>query len=68
MLYHLADDAPTEAVERLSAWRLAEVDSEGRPTGRTLDNLFEYLLTMDPSGTEGADIVPPLPGPWSQLG
>ncbi len=67
MLYHLADDAPSQAVERLPGWRLLEVDDEGRPSGRTLDNLFEDLLTMDPSGLEGTDIVPPLAGPWNQL-
>lgn len=66
MLYHLGDDKTDDddPVSRLPMWRLVEVDAAGRDTGRPVDALYEDLLGMDPSGTDGADIVRYLPGPW----
>ncbi|MBF9069088.1 hypothetical protein I2501_13775 [Streptacidiphilus sp. NEAU-YB345] len=38
-------------------WVVMESDTEGSPTGRPLAGLHEDLLTMDPSGREGEDLV-----------
>jgi hypothetical protein len=45
-------DAPSDA----SGWTLMET-SQGSITGRTLDGLHEYLLMLDPSGHDGADLL-----------
>lgn len=36
---------------------LMEVDPDGNTTGREVGALHEYLLTMDPSGQDGADFL-----------
>jgi hypothetical protein len=52
MLYYLGDvGACGDAVGRLLRWRLVDTDEDGPITGRTVDGLFESLLSMDPSGT-----------------
>lgn len=45
----IPDDAPHVA--------LMEVDPAGRLTGRKVAGLHESLLSMDPSGREGADFL-----------
>ncbi|MER8033997.1 hypothetical protein [Streptomyces hydrogenans] len=37
-------------------WALVESGEDGSPTGRRLSGLHEELLTMDPSGRDGADL------------
>ncbi|WP_435185473.1 hypothetical protein [Streptomyces sp. bgisy126] len=37
-------------------WLVMESAEDGSPTGRTLSGLHEDLLTMDPSGCDGADL------------
>ncbi|MEU7261948.1 hypothetical protein AB0B21_40075 [Streptomyces rimosus] len=39
-----------------AGWVVMESDEDGSPTGRTLPALHEDLLTMDPSGRDGADL------------
>jgi hypothetical protein len=39
-----------------AGWVVMESGADGSPTGRTLAGLHEDLLTMDPSGCEGADL------------
>ncbi|GAA1779860.1 hypothetical protein [Luedemannella helvata] len=63
MLYYLEDDGRDDCND-LPAWALVQTAADGQPTGRVLGGLFEDLLSLDPSGNEGADIVPQLPGPW----
>ncbi|RSO29985.1 hypothetical protein DMH15_26515 [Streptomyces sp. WAC 06725] len=47
-------DANVMGVE--AGWVVMESDEDGSPTGRTLPSLHEDLLTMDPSGRDGADL------------
>lgn len=54
-LYRLTGECGDDAVES-PRWDLVETDGDGRPTGRLLRSLYEYLLTMDPSGREGRDL------------
>ena len=56
ILYHVAYGSDDEAPEGLPGWQLMELDGEGRHTGRAIDALYESLLTMDPSGRDGADL------------
>jgi len=37
-------------------WLLVEVDSNGEPTGRSIDDVYVGLRTSDPSGRQGHDI------------
>ncbi|MEU4272955.1 hypothetical protein [Streptomyces sp. NPDC026092] len=37
-------------------WAVVESGEDGSPTGRLLSGLHEDLLTMDPSGRDGADL------------
>ncbi|MEU2655140.1 hypothetical protein ABZ615_07430 [Streptomyces sp. NPDC007325] len=37
-------------------WAVVESGENGTPTGRRLSGLHEDLLTMDPSGRDGADL------------
>ncbi|MEU4131071.1 hypothetical protein [Streptomyces wuyuanensis] len=37
-------------------WVVMESGEDGSPTGRLLSGLHEDLLTMDPSGRDGADL------------
>ncbi|MFI8421077.1 hypothetical protein [Streptomyces sp. NPDC085479] len=37
-------------------WAVVESGEDGTPTGRRLSGLHEDLLTMDPSGRDGADL------------
>ncbi|MGW2425768.1 hypothetical protein ACWC0C_42145 [Streptomyces sp. NPDC001709] len=37
-------------------WVVMESSEDGSPTGRALSGLHEDLLTMDPSGRDGADL------------
>lgn len=39
-----------------AGWVVMESGEDGSPTGRALSGLHEDLLTMDPSGREGADL------------
>ncbi|MGW3135030.1 hypothetical protein [Streptomyces sp. NPDC001139] len=39
-----------------AGWMVMESSEDGSPTGRALSGLHEDLLTMDPSGREGADL------------
>ncbi|WP_238008728.1 hypothetical protein KZZ52_03095 [Dactylosporangium sp. AC04546] len=55
LLYHLDDDDPDELANALPGWRLVETDSDGTPTGRTVEGLYESLLSLDPSGRDGSD-------------
>ena len=43
---HELDDAP--------GWALVEIDPQGNVTGRFVSGLHEDLLTLDPSGRDGA--------------
>lgn len=63
MLYYLGDDGRDDC-DDLPAWALVQIRTDGQPTGQVLGALFEDLLGLDPSGNDGADIVPLLPGPW----
>ena len=56
MLFHLDDDQPNEAARALPSWWLGEIDPAGNHTGRTLQGLYESLLTLDPSGRDGQDL------------
>jgi hypothetical protein len=67
MLYYLEDDG-REDCDDLPFWTLVEVAHEEEPRERRMSALFENLLAMDPSGNEGRDLTPPLPGPWNQRG
>lgn len=49
MLYHLED---ADGDDDLPAWELVEAG----PPGRTVNGLFEDLMTLDPSGAEAADL------------
>jgi len=63
MLYYLEDDGRDDC-DNLPTWALVQAGADQTPSGRVLGALFEDLLGLDPSGNEGADIVPRLPGPW----
>ncbi|MFF5234383.1 hypothetical protein [Dactylosporangium sp. NPDC000521] len=63
MLYYLEDDGRDDC-DDLPAWALVQTRAGEPPSGQVLAGLFEDLLSLDPSGNEGADIVPLLPGPW----
>jgi hypothetical protein len=63
MLYYLEDDGRDDC-DDLPTWALVQTRADEQPTGQVLGALFEDLLGLDPSGNEGADIVPRLPGPW----
>ncbi|MFF0085351.1 hypothetical protein ACFYR1_37470 [Streptomyces canus] len=39
-----------------AGWVVMESGEDGSPTGRALSGLHEDLLTMDPSGRDGADL------------
>ncbi|WP_329336715.1 hypothetical protein OG866_20640 [Streptomyces sp. NBC_00663] len=39
-----------------AGWVVMESGEDGAPTGRVLSGLHEDLLTMNPSGSEGADL------------
>ncbi|MEU5194228.1 hypothetical protein [Streptomyces scabiei] len=39
-----------------AGWMVMESGEDGSPTGRALSGLHEELLTMDPSGRDGADL------------
>ncbi|MET8810148.1 hypothetical protein [Streptomyces sp. NPDC004546] len=39
-----------------AGWVVMESGEDGSPTGRALADLHEDLLTMDPSGRDGADL------------
>ncbi|MFL9680564.1 MULTISPECIES: hypothetical protein [Streptomyces] len=39
-----------------AGWVVVESGEDGAPTGRRLSGLHEDLLTMDPSGRDGADL------------
>jgi hypothetical protein len=39
-----------------AGWVVMEAGGDGGPTGRALSGLHEDLLTMDPSGRDGADL------------
>ncbi|MFI9724385.1 hypothetical protein ACIHFE_32915 [Streptomyces sp. NPDC052396] len=39
-----------------AGWAVMESGEDGSPTGRILSGLHEGLLTMDPSGRDGADL------------
>ncbi|WP_432838245.1 hypothetical protein [Dactylosporangium sp. CA-092794] len=63
MLYYLEDDGRDDCAD-LPTWALVQTRAGEPPSGQVLGALFEDLLSLDPSGNEGADIVPLLPGPW----
>lgn len=46
-------DAPDDA----PGWSLIEVTGDETPTGRDVGGLHEDLLSLDPSGREGADFL-----------
>jgi hypothetical protein len=56
LLYHLDDDDPDEPAKALPGWHLVETDPAGIPTGRTVQGLYESLLSLDPSGRDGSDL------------
>ncbi|GGX84231.1 hypothetical protein GCM10010515_59760 [Streptomyces fructofermentans] len=39
-----------------AGWVVMESGDDGSPTGRALSGLHEDLLSMDPSGRDGADL------------
>jgi len=39
-----------------AGWVVMESNEDGSPTGRVLSGLHEDVLTMDPSGRDGADL------------
>jgi hypothetical protein len=47
-------DANVSGVD--AGWVVMESGEDGSPTGRPLSGLHEDLLTMDPSGRDGADL------------
>ncbi|MBT2381212.1 hypothetical protein J7E90_28880 [Streptomyces sp. ISL-111] len=57
VLHALAEPAdgslPAEVEEQLPAWRLAELDSSGQPTGRHLYALHEDFAGLEPKGPVG---------------
>jgi hypothetical protein len=56
LLYHLDDDDPDDPAKALPGWHLVETDPAGIPTGRTIQGLYEDLLSLDPSGRDGGDL------------
>ncbi|WP_433201068.1 hypothetical protein ACQP00_29900 [Dactylosporangium sp. CS-047395] len=56
MLYHLGGDGLDDGAD-LPSWALVATQPGEPPRGDVLAGLYEDLLSLDPSGEEGADIV-----------
>ncbi|WP_345436331.1 hypothetical protein [Actinoallomurus vinaceus] len=57
LLYMICFGRDDEAAEGSPGWAVMESTPEGELTGRQLDGLHEDLLSLDPSGREGADLI-----------
>jgi len=63
-LFYLLSEGPNHALRETlgivdggyPGWLLVEVDSNGEPTGRSIDDVYVGLRTGDPSGRQGRDI------------
>jgi len=63
-LFYLLSEGPNHALRETlgivdggyPGWLLVEVDSNGEPTGRSIDDVYVGLRTSDPSGRQGRDI------------
>lgn len=57
LLYHINygtdSSLPQQWEDKLPGWALMECTPEGELTGRTIDSVYESLLSLDPSGREG---------------
>jgi hypothetical protein len=53
---HIDDGHDPEAPDDAPGWVLRETDYDTNPTGRDVGGLHEDLLSLDPSGREGADL------------
>lgn len=59
LLHHLGYGCDEDAGDASPGWQLMETDGfDGSLTGRTIDALYEDLLTLDPSGREGRSAPP----------
>ncbi|SDT65401.1 hypothetical protein [Jiangella sp. DSM 45060] len=57
VLYRIGAESDEDAPDDAPGWSLIELAADGTPTGRDVGGLYEDLLSLDPSGREGADFL-----------